>query len=405
MSQNDPSEGILRDASRHYASGAADKAKKLMRKLPPPKSWAARAAFVQLHRNLGTPRPEEEASLSAELAPPPVSAEQAFDRAQAYLLLNHAEALPAAQLAHALNPTEDGPILLVLKILLEANQPDEAYAAMLKAVDRRTDQGGLLLAVAKIFGQRDHIPHAEALLDLARPHHQDNLAEFDFVKAGILGTLPAGSSQSDMAETIFNKFAGDYDQVLADIGYRVPEIVREMLAASPLKKSKHLNVLDAGCGTGLCAKLLRPYSKSLHGVDISAAMLEKAKAKKIYDGLTRSDLNQPATVPAGPFDLVVAADVLIYFGNLAPVLASLGQRVAPGGWLLLTVENGEALPSPGFKLGASGRYKHSEDHVTSALTAAGMGRPKQMLHRTLRYEFGTEVKGLAFAAQKPMLAF
>lgn len=405
MSQHDPNEDVLREASRHFASGDSDKAANIMRAVPLPKSLAARAAFVHLHRNLGSPQPKDEANLEAELALSPSDPEQAFDRAQAYFLLGNANALEAAELALSLSPTEDGPILLVLKIHLDANNPEKAYAATLRAVEARVEQGGILLAMAKIFGQRGYQNYAEQLLELARPHQKKNLAEFDFVKAGILGTLPTGSSQSDMAETIFDKFAGDYDQVLADIGYKVPDIMRDVLEASPLKKTKRLTVLDAGCGTGLCAKLLRPYAKSLQGADISVPMLQKAKAKKIYDGLTRSDLNQAATIPAGPFDLIVAADVLIYFGDLTQVLGSFAQRLSPGGWLVISVENGGDLPAPGFMLGASGRYKHSEAHVSTALAASGMGRPKQLLQRTLRHEFGTSVEGLAIAAQKPILAF
>jgi len=193
--------------------------------------------------------------------------------------------------------------------------------------------------------------------------------------------------------------------LLAKIGYSAPDLIGDLLAEMPLKKMRRLHVLDAGCGTGLCAKLLRPYAKSLHGADISVPMLEKAKKRKIYNDLTRSDLNAPATIPAGPFDLVVLADVLIYFADLAPILAPLGQRLKPGGWLLFTVEDGGTLDAPGYILGASGRYKHCEDHITQALTAAGLGRPKNLIRKTLRHEFGVPVEGLAIAAQKPMLAF
>jgi predicted TPR repeat methyltransferase len=405
MSDCDPIEDPLRVASRHCANGELDQARAILRSLSTPTSFVGRTAFLQLHRNLGTPRPEDEEQLNAELSPLPKSADEAFNRAQSLLLLNRPEALEAAELAVSLNGTADGPILLLLKIHLDADRPDAAYTATIEAADRREAPGGLLLAVAKIFGQRGHTDHAIRLLDAARPHQQDNQAEFDFVAAGINGTLPAGSSQADMAETIFNKFAVDYDQVLTDIGYRVPDIIREILDTLPLRKMKRLQVLDAGCGTGLCAKILRPYAKSLQGADISVPMLEKAKKKRIYNGLTRTDLNIAASFPAGSFDLIVAADVLIYFGDLTAVLASLSQTLAPGGWLLLTVENGGELGAPGYILGASGRYKHSEAHVSAALSASGLGHPKHMLHRTLRHEFGIAVEGLAIAAQKPILAF
>ena len=46
-----------------------------------------------------------------------------------------------------------------------------------------------------------------------------------------------------------------------------------------------LEVLDAGCGTGLAAPLLGPYARRLVGVDLSGAMLEQARALPQYDEL------------------------------------------------------------------------------------------------------------------------
>jgi len=396
----------LRDASRTFAADQPDAARKLLKGLPLPDSLSDRAAYLRLHRDLDMPLPDAEAALNAELAQDTNDPALAFERAQALFLLERPETLAAAK--HAVKLAGTGPAeptIFLLKVHLEAGRPDAAAQAILDGAQGRSKPGGLLLAGAKIMGQAGHKPQAIRLLDAALPHQQDNMDEYNFVAAGIKGTTPSKASQSGMAEAIFDKFAGDYDTVLAKIGYSAPDLIGDLLAEMPLKKMRRLHVLDAGCGTGLCAKLLRPYAKSLHGADISVPMLEKAKKRKIYNDLTRSDLNAPATIPAGPFDLVVLADVLIYFADLAPILAPLGQRLKPGGWLLFTVEDGGTLDAPGYILGASGRYKHCEDHITQALTAAGLGRPKNLIRKTLRHEFGVPVEGLAIAAQKPMLAF
>lgn len=404
MARTDTPEYRLRAASRQLAMGKTDEARALLDGLPSPTTLSDRAAYVSLHRDLGAPLTDVEAQLDADLERSCDTSTEAYERAQALFLLDRSEALEAANAAVSLSGADEGPIFLLLKLHLAANRPDAARDTVLATADQFPRPGGLLLAAAKILGQDGHKSQAVQLLDAALPYQQDNLAEFNFVSAGIKGTRPTGASQSDMAEAIFDKFAGDYDKVLSDIGYSAPDMIGELLSALTLKKMKRLQVLDAGCGTGLCAKLLRPYAKSLHGADISAPMLQKAKKRNIYNVLTRSDLNAPATIPAGPFDLVVFADVLIYFGDLAPVLSSMAQRLQPGGWLLLTVEDGGALEAPGFQLGASGRYKHSKDHITAALSATGFGRPKHILQRTLRHEFGTPVEGMAIAAQRPMLA-
>ena len=405
MPQSDSAENRLRDALRHQAAGKPDLARALLADLPPLTSLTDRAAFVRLHRNLDEPKTEDEAKLEKDLGAPTDGWQAAYDRARALFLLDRYEALEAALAAEAEAGADRGPALLLLKIHLEAGNPNAAADAILTASARRDQPGGLLLAAAKVLGQAGHKSQAERLLEAAEPHQSQTRAEFDYVAAGIRGTTPTGADQGEMAAAIFDKFASDYDEVLGAIGNNGPDLIGKLLDALPLARMKKLQVLDAGCGTGLCAKLLRPFAKNLQGADISVPMLEKAKKRKLYHGLTRTDLNQPATIPRGPFDLIVLADVLIYFGDLAPVLAPLSQRLSPGGWLLLTVENGGNLASPGYQLGASGRHKHSEAHIAQALSVAGLGRPKHEINETLRHEFGTPIPGLAVAAQKPMLAF
>lgn len=405
MARTDTAEDRLRLASRLLAEDQPERARAILDDLPPLRRWSDRAAHVRLHRELGTPRTDDEAQLAADLARPATTPDTSFERAKALCLLDHPDALEAAEIAVTTSGTARGPLMLLLRIYLDDDRPDAAAAAILRLTADMPRPGGLLLVAAKVLGQTGHRDQAITLLDAAEPHQQDNRAEFSFVSAGIRGEPPLPGAQSEMASAIFDKFAEDYDDVLASIRYSAPDMIAALLAEMALAPRKRLQVLDAGCGTGLCAKLLRPYAKALHGADISVPMLEKAKRRKVYHGLTRTDLNAPATIPAGPFDLIVLADVLIYFGDLSAVLGALAQRLTPGGWLLLTVEDGGALPPPGFVLGAAGRYKHAADHIRSALVAAGLGPPKHQLSETLRHEFGVPVHGLAVAAQKPMLAF
>ncbi len=399
-------ENRLRDALRHHSEGREKEARKLIRNLPPLKTLTDRAAYLRLKRALGQPMPEDEARLDVDLAKTASEWQGHYDQARAlYLLGRTPEALEAALEAQKGGIEDRGPALLLLKIYLDQKEPDKAADAILATAAERKKPGGLLLAAAKVLGQAGHGAAAERLLDAAEPHQGDDRAEFDYVAAGIRGTAPADADQGKMAAAIFDKFASDYDEVLASIGNNGPQLIGKMLEALPMARKGSMQVLDAGCGTGLCGDILKPYAKNLQGADISVPMLERAKKRNLYHGLTRTDLNQPATIPAGPFDLIVLADVLLYFGDLAPVLTPLVQRMKPGGWMLLTVEDGSDLPSPGYQLGASGRHKHSEAHVAQALNAAGLGKTKFEMRETLRHEFGMPIAGLAMAAQKPMLAF
>lgn len=406
MSAEHNTENRLRDALRLHAQGDVYGAEKLIEGLPLPDSLANRAAYLRLHRDLGRPNDEAEAALDTDLENAGSDWHTTYDRARALYILDRVEgAIEAAKKAENDPNASRGPALLLLKIYLDTKRPKEAADAVLNAAKRRKKPGGLLLAGAKVLGQSGHREAAERLLDAAGPHISDDRAEFDYVAAGIRGKTLDAANQGEMAAAIFDKFASDYDEVLASIGNRGPELIGKMLEQLPMARKRSLEVLDAGCGTGLCAEFLKPYSKSLHGADISVPMLEKAKKRKVYDWLTRTDLNEAATIPSGPFDLIVLADVLIYFGNLKPVLTPLVKRLKPGGWLLLTVEDGGNLPVPGFELGPSGRHKHSASHVNDALSKAGLGRIKFEMRETLRHEFGIAIPGLAVAGQRPMLAF
>jgi predicted TPR repeat methyltransferase len=175
-----------------------------------------------------------------------------------------------------------------------------------------------------------------------------------------------------------------------------PEAIGQLLKAINLPRNKRLSVLDAGCGTGLCAALLRPYARRLHGVDLSNTMLAEAKKKRHYDALSRCDLGSIGTYPAGPFDLIASSDVLVYFGDLAAVLANFASVLRPGGWLLLTVEEA----ATGWSLAPSGRHKHSLSYLETALRKAGFAKPKHVQTFDLRHEFGQPVRGLGLATQR-----
>ena len=80
-------------------------------------------------------------------------------------------------------------------------------------------------------------------------------------------------------EKTFDSFAGSFDAKLAQLLYRAPELVARMLADSGVEATKSLDVLDAGCGTGLCGPLIAPYARRLVGVDLSAGMLTAGRGE------------------------------------------------------------------------------------------------------------------------------
>lgn len=287
-------------------------------------------------------------------------------------------------------------------ILLEQDDPDGAVALWRPILAADPDNGDLPLNLARMLARAGAMDHARAMLDRAEPLCRANRNEFDFVADSIRNTGTA-TGQAAMTVEVFDRFAGSYDRKLAALGNRGPQMVGALLDRLGLPAQRGLAVLDAGCGTGLCAALLRSYAKRLHGVDLSRAMLREAQRKKIYTHLTRSDLASIGTLPAGPFDLVVSSDVLVYFGDLAPVLTNLAAITRPGGWLILTLERADDGRS--WALTPSGRHRHDPAYLARALQAAGFSAPRQQIEDDLRHDLGQPIRGFAVAAQRLALAF
>jgi predicted TPR repeat methyltransferase len=167
-------------------------------------------------------------------------------------------------------------------------------------------------------------------------------------------------------------------------------------------KSKCFDVLDAGCGTGLCGPLLVSYARRLVGVDLSERMLARARARNIYDELVKRELTAYLRESPATFDVIVSADTLVYFGPLEEVVAASADALRPGGRLVFTVEElSGASSDAGYAIRSHGRYGHTRQYLERVLSGANL-RP-QIVPAELRLEAGEPVQGLVVRAEKPAL--
>ena len=209
--------------------------------------------------------------------------------------------------------------------------------------------------------------------------------------------VPARASDAYVEET-FDSFAASFDSKLAQLSYRAPELVAEMLADSDVEASS-LDVLDAGCGTGLCGPLVAPYARRLVGVDLSAPMIAQARARNVYDELVKRELTAYLCESTAAFDAIVSADTLVYFGLLEDVVAAAANALRPGGRLIFTVEelNGGGSDA-GYAISPTGRYRHARGYVDRVLAGASL-RP-EIESAELRLEAGEPVAGLVVRGTK-----
>lgn len=199
---------------------------------------------------------------------------------------------------------------------------------------------------------------------------------------------------------LFDGFADSFDeQLLKNLDYRAPQVLVDALGGVLGVPAGALDVLDAGCGTGLCAPLLRPYARRLAGVDLSGGMVEKARVRGGYDALDVAELTGYLQSHRGAWDLVVSADTLVYFGELQEALVAASAALRPGGWLGFTLEAMDE-DADRVELTPSGRYRHTRRYVERVLAAAGFGDVR-IVADALRREAGQAVAGWVVLARRP----
>ncbi|MEO7207614.1 MAG: tetratricopeptide repeat protein [Steroidobacteraceae bacterium] len=208
--------------------------------------------------------------------------------------------------------------------------------------------------------------------------------------------IPERGSDSYVAET-FDRFAATFDQNLANLGYRAPELVTAALVDVMGERPILDCVLDAGCGTGLCGVLLRPLARLLVGVDLSSGMIEGARAKGSYDELAVGELVTYMRSHHAVFDAVVCADTYVYFGVLEEAFAAAARCVKRPGHLVMTLEQMPDGVSGNYRLEPHGRYTHRLDYVRDTLRNAGFTLLRSD-EQVLRRERGADVRGLLIAA-------
>ncbi len=201
----------------------------------------------------------------------------------------------------------------------------------------------------------------------------------------------------DYVRDTFDRFADSFDeQLLQHLEYRAPRVLVEALAEVLPPPATSLDVLDAGCGTGLCGPGLRPWARRLAGVDLSAGMVAKARARGDYDELVVAELTKFLGSRSDAFDAVVSADTLVYFGDLAAVARATHAALRPGGWFVFSLE---AVDGEGYRLSASGRYRHSDAYIKSVLGEAGFV-DLDITPAALRKEVGEPVPGWVVRARR-----
>ncbi len=200
---------------------------------------------------------------------------------------------------------------------------------------------------------------------------------------------------------IFDIFAPDFEQVLSSLDYCAPDLIRqEIEKLYGKKKNPKLRILDLGCGTGLCGEFLDSYAseKGLEGIDISKKMLEEAAAKNKYSRLINQEIISYLKACETPYDLMVAADVFTYFGELSELFEFINKNLEENGRIIFTISENN-YDKKSYSLHPSGRFLHSENYVRDVLKKSCFS-VENFERKKLRNEGGNAVMGYVITAQK-----
>jgi predicted TPR repeat methyltransferase len=191
---------------------------------------------------------------------------------------------------------------------------------------------------------------------------------------------------------VFDEFANSFDTALQGLDYAAPQLLNAALAERIEFGGGNLDILDAGCGTGLCGLLLRSSAKRLVGVDLSAGMLAKARARNVYDELAEAELCRFMRTRPAAFDVVNCADTLVYFGALEPALEAARHSLRDRGILGFTVEAEPADSPAPYRIYSHGRYGHGAGYVEAVMQGSGFVEVARE-SVVLRKERGQDVRG------------
>ena len=303
------------------------------------------------------------------------------------------EALAAYRRTVELEPLDSAAQYDVAKSLESMARLDEAVSCYRRCVELEptgvAGREGLIRAL-DAQGHRDQaVAETREWLSLAPGHP----AAVHLLASLGAAEPPARASDAYVRGT-FDRFAADFDATLDRLAYRAPQLWRRRSRRARGEPHADLDILDLGCGTGLCASHLRPFARRLEGVDLSAAMLARARRRGGYDALHEAELTRFLSDYASSWDVIAAADTLCYFGALEPVLRVAARALRVDGLLVFTLERREG---GGVALEPHGRYAHGEDAVRGALAAAGLDGAVE--RAALRREGGLPVEGMVVTAR------
>lgn len=274
---------------------------------------------------------------------------------------NYALALPLLEEV-TINNTQPELIGYLAESYLHMGKTDPAIDAYKKAIRAKPEMAAWHHNIAILYLRANERALAKQHFSQALTLQPDNKIAQHMLAA--LDTNTTASAPSEYVKSLFDQYADHYNQhVKNDLQYNVPILMRHAINKFITESTTQQYILDLGCGTGLCGIYFRDLAKHLIGADISPNMLLEARKLGAYDLLCCCNILE--TIPGlnlEYFDIVLAADVFVYIGELSLLFSMLKNSMRPHGLLTFTIE--ELNDGAEYHLQTTGRYAHTHNYIT-----------------------------------------
>lgn len=276
------------------------------------------------------------------------------------------QALAHAQQAANLKPRDIQSLLLLAELLLVTGKIQDAEKTYANVLALESENIVALHRLSDLLRQLGRREEALTLIDRLLALRPDDIS-FRYMRSAVLGEQ-IETAPRHYVEKLFDCYAQKFDHHLqSTLGYDTP--AKTALLFKRHAQQGELSLLDLGCGTGLSGQALKPYCRRIVGVDLSEKMLEKARAKGVYDSLHAGDIVEFMRQCSERFDAAACLDVLVYIGNLEPVFEGVARRLKPGGLFAFSVEEGDDAPP--YTLRPTARYAHARSYIESLAVKTG----------------------------------
>jgi predicted TPR repeat methyltransferase len=308
------------------------------------------------------------------------------------------EAIDSFRKAALIKPDDAGIHLQLAWALQSKRQWDAAMSSFQVAVSLAPENveahfglGAVCLEKGMDAQAIEHFQHA-LVLDPDNEQIQFHLAQLTGVS---LSAPPA-----DYVRNLFDDYAERFDShLVGELAYRGPELVHAAVKEVLGLSGKRMDILDLGCGTGLCAPMFREQALKLSGIDLSGKMVDVARRRNLYDNLLVGDIAVELEGMSEEYDLIIAADVFIYVGDLERIFKLCARTLRKSGLLAFTIEAAKN-ESASYVLETSGRYSHTTQYVRALAESSGL-EISMMRSGILRMDHGSPIHGYVVALRLP----